>query len=467
MKIIGREHEQMELQRLFDSGNPEFVMIYGRRRVGKTFLVCETLGKDFCFAMTGLAKQRREEQLLNFQRTLARYSKRLAKNTPADWFEAFEQLRTLLEQSKMKRKVVFLDELPWMDTPKSNLVSALEHFWNDWASARPDIMLVVCGSAASWLVKNIEDNKGGLHNRLTAKMRILPFSLHETHLFLRYKGIRWDAAKEAQCYMTMGGIPYYLNLLDKNIGLSENIDRLFCKEDALLADEFQHLYASLFTHSDEYVEIVKALSKKKMGLTRNEILTQTKRLDGGSLTRRLKDLCECGFVNKYYAHGRVETLYQLVDFYSLFYFQFLQPTQKKQQIVWREQMLTSGYTTWCGLAFERLCFAHIPQIKHALGIAGVSTQTYALYKENAQIDMVIERSDKVVDLCEIKFTDRPYALSKREAELFSNRMDVLLQSFKARRTIETVLISNQNAVRNIHYNGLINKNITLDDLMNM
>lgn len=156
-----------------------------------------------------------------------------------------------------------------------------------------------------------------------------------------------------------------------------------------------------------------------------------------------------------------------MDFYSLFYFQFLQPTQKKQQIVWREQMLTSGYATWCGLAFERLCFAHIPQIKHALGIAGVSTQTYALYKENAQIDMVIERSDKVVDLCEIKFTDRPYALSKREAELFSNRMDVLLQSFKARRTIETVLISNQNAVRNIHYNGLINKNITLDDLMNM
>jgi hypothetical protein len=203
-----------------------------------------------------------------------------------------------------------------------------------------------------------------------------------------------------------------------------------------------------------------------MGLPRNEILTQTKRLDGGSLTRRLKDLCECGFVNKYYVHGRVEALYQLVDFYSLFYFQFLQPAQKKKQIVWREQMLTSGYATWCGLAFERLCFAHILQIKHALGIAGVSTQTYALYKENAQIDMVIERSDKVVDLCEIKFTDRPYALSKREAELLSNRMDVLLQSFKSRRTVETVLITNQNAVRNMHYNGLINKNITLDDLIN-
>lgn len=467
MKIIGREQEQKELQRLLNSGSSEFVMIYGRRRVGKTFLVRETLGKDFCFAMTGLAKQNRKAQLLNFQRTLARYSKRLAKNTPADWYEAFEQLRTLLEHSKMKRKVVFLDELPWMDTQKSNLVSALEHFWNDWASTRSDIMLIVCGSAASWLVKNIEDNKGGLHNRLTAKMRILPFTLHETHLFMRYKGIRWDAAKEAQCYMIMGGVPYYLNLLDKNYGIAENIDRLFFKEDALLADEFQHLYASLFTHSDEYVEIVKALSKKKMGLSRNEILTQTKRLDGGSLTRRLKDLCECGFVNKYYAHGIVDALYQLVDFYSLFYFQFLQPSQKKKQIVWREQMLTSGYATWCGLAFERLCFAHIPQIKHALGIAGVSTQTYALYKENAQIDMVIERSDKVIDLCEIKFTDRPYALSKREAELLSNRAEVLIHSLKSRRTIEIVLISNQNAMRNMHYNSLINKNIILDDLINI
>ena len=465
MNIIGREREQSELLRLRNSGEPEFVMICGRRRVGKTFLVRQTLGKDFCFAMTGLANQKREAQLLNFQRTMNRYSKRIAKDTPKDWFDAFEQLRSLLEASKMKRKVVFLDELPWIDTPKSNLVSALEHFWNDWASTRNDIMLVVCGSAASWLVKNIEANKGGLHNRLTAKIRLMPFTLHETHLFLRRKGIRWDAAKEAQCYMTMGGIPYYLNLLDKTKGLAENIDRLFCTENALLADEFQNLYASLFTHSEEYVEIVKALSKKKMGLARNEILQQTKRLDGGSLTRRLSDLCVCGFVNKYYAHGRSEWLYQLVDFYSLFYFHFLQSQQNKKQLVWREIMLSPSYTTWCGLAFECLCFAHIQPIKRALGIESVNTQTYALYKENAQIDLVIERSDKVVDLCEIKFTDKPFALTKREAELLNNRINVLSNSFKSRRTIEVILITNQKALKNIHYNSLIYKNITLDDLI--
>lgn len=463
MKIVGRENAQMEIRRLRDSGEPEFVMVYGRRRVGKTFLIRQTLGKDFCFYMTGIAKAKRELQLKNFQQTIAQYSKRLAQNVPADWFEAFQLLRRLIEKSKQKRKVIFLDELPWMDTPKSNLVSALEHFWNSWASARNDVMLIVCGSAASWLVKNIETNKGGLHNRLTAKIHLHPFTLHETHLFLLRKGIRWNAAQEAQCYMIMGGIPYYLNLLDKQKSLAENIDRLFCAEDALLVDEFRNLYASLFTHSDEYVEIVKVLSKKKIGFTREDILRQTKRADGGSLTRRLTDLCDCGFVRKYFARGNVNAIYQLTDFYTLFYLHFL--ADESKQVVWQQQMQSSSYLSWCGLAFERLCFAHLPQIKKALGIDGISTQTYALCKDDAQIDMVIERSDRVVSLCEMKFTDLPYALNKREAEAIRNRESVLNSCFKARRTINVVLITNLPAKRNMHFNGLVNKNITLDGLL--
>lgn len=452
------------MQRLLQSGNPEFVMIYGRRRVGKTFLVRTLLSKEMCFSMTGIANARREEQLRNFQRTMMHYSKRIAKNAPADWFEAFEQLRTLIEQSKKKRKVVFLDELPWMDTPKSNLVSALEHFWNGWASAREDIMLIVCGSAASWLVKNIEANKGGLHNRLTAKIRLQPFTLCETNLFLRHKGIRWDLSQVAQCYMTMGGIPYYLNLLDKEKTLAENIDRLLCEENALLADEFSHLYASLFTHSEDYIDIVKVLSKKKLGYTRDEISHLTKKQDGGSLTRRLKALCECGFVRKYFAHGKADALYQLSDFYTLFYFQFLQHNKNLRQNVWQQEMLTSAYTTWCGLAFERLCFAHIKQIKHALGISGISTQIYAIYQPDYQIDMVIERADGYINLCEMKFTRLPYSMTKREAELIQNRMEQLTAAHKSRTTILPVLISNQKAKYNQHYNSVIVSNITLDDL---
>ena len=450
---------------MLESGEPEFVMVYGRRRIGKTFLVRQTLGKAMCFYMTGIANARRDIQLQNFQQTMMQYSRRIARKTPEDWFEAFRQLRRLIEQSKLKRKVVFLDELPWMDTPKSNLVSALEHFWNSWGSTRSDLMLVVCGSAASWLVKHIVANRGGLHNRLTAKIRLQPFSLHETHLFLRHKGIRWDAAIEAQCYMTTGGIPYYLNLLDKEKSLAENIDSLFFADSAMLAGEFDNLYASLFTHSEEYVEIVRALSRKKTGYTRDEILQLLHRPDGGSLTRRLNDLTECGFVNKYFAHGRVEALYQLIDFYTLFYLHFIEPKQKTRQVVWRQQMLSPAYNTWCGLAFERLCFAHLEQIKQALGIAGISTQTYALYKDGTQIDMVIERPDKVVNLCEMKFTDLPYALTKREAEHLRARTETLNSIFKARRTVEITLITNLSAKRNVHYNSLINKNITIDDLI--
>lgn len=465
MNIIGRERERSELLRLRDSGEPEFVMVYGRRRVGKTFLVRQTLGKDFCFAMTGLANQRREQQLQNFQRTMTHFSKRLAKTTPTDWFEAFEQLRILIEQSKLKRKVVFLDELPWMDTPKSNLVSALEHFWNDWASTRNDIMLVVCGSAASWLVKNIEDNKGGLHNRLTAKIRLMPFSLNETQKFLNRKGIRWDVAKIAECYMIMGGIPYYLNLLDRAVSFAENINRLFCNDSALLADEFSHLYASLFTHSEEYVNIVRILSKKKVGYTRQEIVEKLKRADGGGITRRLRDLCDCGFVNKYFVHGRVEALYRLVDFYTLFYLHFIENQRKRNQLVWQQMVLSSSYTSWCGLAFERLCFAHILQIKRVLGIEGVNTQTYALYKTDAQIDMIIERSDRVIDICEMKFTDQPYSLTKVEAEAIQNRIDIVKSIYKSRRTIDVILITNLKAKQNKYYTNLIYKNISLDNII--
>ncbi|MBQ7192653.1 MAG: ATP-binding protein [Paludibacteraceae bacterium] len=465
MNLIGREREQAELLRLFHSGEPEFVMLYGRRRVGKTFLIRRLFGKNFCFYMTGIANAGREQQLSNFRQTMQSFCKRLAIKQPADWFEAFALLRQLIERSKADRKVIFLDELPWMDTPKSGLVSALEHFWNGWASDRNDVMLIVCGSAASWLVKNIEANKGGLHNRLTAKIRLQPFTLHEAELFLRRKGLRWDAAKVAQCYMAFGGIPYYLNLLNKDKSLAENMDALFSGDNGLLANEFEHLYASLFTHSEEYVEIVRILSRKKTGFTREEIVRLTKRPDGGSLTRRLNDLCDCGLVQRYLAHGSISAMYRMVDFYTLFYFHFLQNPTTSAQIVWQQKMLTPAYTTWCGLAFERLCFAHLSQIKRALGIEGISTVTYALYKDNAQIDMVIERSDKVVNLCEIKFTDLPYSLSKREAELIRNRMAVLNNTFKTRRTISTVLLTNTKAIKNTHYNSIIDKNITLDDLL--
>lgn len=465
MEIIGRKTEIEELQRLRDSGNSEFVMVYGRRRVGKTYLIREFFRNQFDFYLTGIAQGNRQEQLVNFRTTLQAYNEQLGLSTPRNWFEAFGLLIRLLEQSPRPRKVVFLDELPWMDTPKSDFVKALEHFWNAWASARADILLIVCGSAASWLVKNIVRNHGGLHNRLTYKMKLQAFTLLECKEYLQSQGIRWEAEMIAECYMILGGIPYYLKMLDKRLSLAQNIDRLFFNETALLEDEFENLYASLFRNSAEYVQIIEALAKKKSGYTREEILKQTRQSDGGGFTRRLEELEQCGFIRKYRALGEVSATYQLIDFYSLFYYQFLKKGKSFDADTWMHLMGTPTYSAWCGLSFERLCLAHLPQIKQALGISGISTQTFAYYSKEAQIDLVIDRGDKIVNLCEIKFYAGPYTLTKANVEKLRHQAEILRQALKRRKGIHIVLITSHGLKQNEYAINTVQRSLTLDDLM--
>ncbi|MBQ9363648.1 MAG: AAA family ATPase [Bacteroidaceae bacterium] len=464
MNVIGRKSEKDALQRLYESPKSEFLMVYGRRRVGKTYLIREVFKDKFDFYLTGIAQGNRQEQLSNFRSAMFAVNESLGMKAPANWFEAFGQLVQLLEHSRKARKVVFLDELPWIDTPKSDFVKALEHFWNSWASARTDILLIVCGSAASWLVKNIVRNHGGLHNRLTYRMKISPFCLSECRQFLHSKGIRWENRMVAECYMVMGGIPYYLSLLDRGLSLAQNIDRLFFAEAPLLEDEFQNLYASLFHHSEEYIRIVEALSRKKAGFTREEILNLTKVSDGGGLTRRLEELEQCGFIRKYRAVGGVSALYQLVDFYSLFYFNFIKKGPTFDTDNWMHLTTTPTYNTWCGLSFERLCLAHLPQIKAALGISGVSTNTYSFYSREAQIDMVIERGDQLINVCEMKFTDMPFVITKSYVDKLKQKVQAFSQTLKKRRSVQLVIISSAGLCPNDYSVNLVQKTISLEDL---
>ena len=368
MEIIGRKEEIKQLESLQQSGRSEFVMVYGRRRVGKTYLIREFFHNQFDFYLTGIANGSRREQLQNFHIKMQETDTSVSWAMPSNWFEAFNQLKTLLMKSDTPRKIIFLDELPWMDTQKSDFVKALDHFWNTWASARTDILLIVCGSAASWLVTNIVRNHGGLHNRLTYKMKLNPFNLHDCKEYLLHKGMNWDNRNIAECYMILGGIPYYLDMLSKNLSLAQNIDRLFFTESALLEDEFSNLYASLFRNSSDYINIIEALSKKKSGYTREEILRSTRLKDGGSVTRKLEELEQCGFIRKYKAIGEVRNMYQLIDFYSIFYFHFIKKGKTYDSDIWMHHVASSTYHTWCGLSFERLCMAHLPQVKQALGI---------------------------------------------------------------------------------------------------
>ena len=454
--IIGREKEQKELRRLTGSSSSEFVAVYGRRRVGKTYLVKEFYGQQFAFYSTGICRGNRSAQIKCFHSSLIEYGCS-EKSVPKDWFEAFDRLKGIVARSQKRRKVIFLDELPWMDTPKSNFIQALDLFWNKWCTSRKDIVLIVCGSAASWMVKNIIRNKGGLHNRLTCKIHLQPFSLAETDAFLRAKGVRWSKQAVAECYMVVGGIPFYLQHIDKSMSLAQNIDRMFFNPSALLEDEFGNLYNSLFTHSEDYIKIVRALNSKKKGMTRSDLVSATKITNGGGLTRKLDELEQCGFIRKYTSIGESRYIYQLVDFYTLFYYQFINDGKEYDEDTWMHMQGQPRHTTWLGLSFEKLCFAHSYEIKRALGISGIGTKTYALNADGAQIDMIIERADRFVNLCEMKFSISPYAISKSEWSKIQQRIAVIREKMPNRSVILTMVTSqglkdneySQNGVQNV------------------
>ena len=463
MQLIGRQREKEELTRLNESKQAEFVALYGRRRVGKTYLVRTFFNDSFCFYATGLARANRKEQIANFYKSLCEYSQTQPK-APKDWYEAFDMLKQIILSSRKRRKVVFLDELPWMDTQKSEFLKALELFWNSWGMMQANLLFIVCGSAASWMVKNIIRNKGGLHNRLTCQMRLDPFNLAETKEYLRAQNIRWDEETIGEIYMIMGGIPYYLHLLDRSKSPAQNIDRMFFGPNALLGEEFRNLFSSLFKKSEEYEKIIGELNKKRLGLTRDEIAEHCKMTNGGGLSRRLEELVQCGFIRRYQPLNERKSLYQLVDFYCLFYYMFLHNSEHFDRSVWQHIQAMPRYNTWLGLGFERLCFAHVYQIQRALGISGMATKTYAYATPTAQMDMVIERADKVISLCEMKYSQLPYGLTKQEAEKLRKRGEEIMGLLPKNRQVLISLVSNRLPKKNAHYNELITSSITIKDL---
>ena len=445
--IIGREKEIATLQGLLSAEESQFVAVYGRRRVGKTFLIRETFNYDFVFQHTGTYKATRRQQLSDFRQSL--YDAGMGKcEMPKTWSDAFQLLWKFLKDMPEdgKKKVIFIDELPWMDTPKSNFVRSLDHFWNAKATTRKDIILIICGSATSWIIDNVIMNYGGLHNRLTCQIHLQPFTLRECKLYCESKNLGYKDRQILEAYMAMGGIPYYWSFLKKGQSVSQNFDRMFFQTGGELTNEFDALYASLFKNPGHHISIITALARKKSGLLREDILKVSNLADNTIFSKALQELEQCGFIRRYTNIGKKskEAIYQLIDNYTIFYFDFILENVNGDEHFWTSSASTSVHDGWAGRRLEQ----HINQIKAGLGFSAVVSSAHSwrwkgikdpetgrTVRKGAQIDLLIDRNDDTINLCEMKYTNAPYVITEEEDMLIRNRKETFIRESGTQKTV--------------------------------
>lgn len=469
--FVGREEEKAMLQSLLQQPQADLVAIIGRRRVGKTYLVKNAFKNQLSFHITGVKDADKATMIREFVLKIEALAKpQFPAAIPDNWMDAFRLLKNyLLGLNGTQKKVVFLDEFPWMDNHKSGFLSAFEFFWNDW-SVDQRLVVVICGSSTSWMLKNVLNNTAGLHNRITKYIRLAPFSLRETRQFLHAKNIKLPHYEVIQLYMALGGIPYYLNQVEKSESAIQGIDRLLFSEKSTLKHEFQNLYRALFDHYDKHEAIVKVLSVKQKGLTRQEIIEATRISNGGSLTHLLTELEESSFIKTFQPFGKEkkDLLYRLVDEYSVFYFQF--SPDKKPAGSFIQVSQSAKYKSWAGFAFESLCIKHISQLKYALGISGIfSTESSFYWKGNEQeagfqIDMLIDRSDNAINLCEMKYYAAEYELTKKEADRLRQRREGFRAKSNTKKYLINTLITTYGLRPNEHSLGVIDKILTMESL---
>jgi uncharacterized protein len=470
MKIIGRAFEQNKLTEIIESGKAEFVAIYGRRRVGKTFLVKEFFDNQFAFYATGLANSNTKTQLVNFTIFLNKsFNKEF--QTPKNWLDAFNILQTELSGIQGD-KIIFIDELPWFDTKKSDFLTGLEFFWNSWASTQSGLKLFVCGSAASWMINKLIRNKGGLYNRVTQRIKIEPFSLHETEVFLESKNIYVDRYQILNLYMVMGGIPYYLEQVKKGQSVTQNIENICFEETGLLKNEFKFIFSSLFNNSEKHEQLLRKIYSLGTRATRDNLVKQFQLISGGDLTIKLNELEESGFIKSYVPFGinKTKKIYTISDYYTLFYLKFIENSGRFESGNWANRIDDASVNVWAGLAYEQICKDHIKNIKKALGIDGIYSETSTWSKKGdedssgAQIDLVIDRKDRVINLCEIKYSINSYEITKAYDLNLRNKIGKFKDSTKTKKAVFMTMITTFGLVKNQYARSIVQNELTMDNL---
>lgn len=480
--LIGRQREQQQLLRLSRTERSEFLAVYGRRRVGKTYLIRETFHNEFAFSHTGLAPVAEDDktaaytlrdQLRHFFRSLQMHGYK-GKKCPQNWLDAMYMLEDMLmEKYTGERTVVFIDELPWMDTPKSHLIRAIDAFWNGWCNGR-NILLIVCGSAASWMLDNVINQNGGLYGRVTSDLKLSPFTLAETEQYFHLLGAQLSRYDIVQAYMAMGGIPYYMNFWQPDMSLVQNMDYLFFAPNAKLKNEFNRLFHSLFMHPENFVRIVHLLGKRHGGYTRKDISIETGLDSGQTLTKTLEALVASDFIQQYqpFGEGKRDKRYRLVDPYCLFYLHFMESNAVNDTHYWQNHYMGSALAAWRGIAFEEVCLLHVTAIKRALGIEGIASNESGWVvrgndaSEGAQVDMVITRADNVINLCEMKFYGDYYLPTKDDDSRMRHRITAISAMLNKKQSLHTVLITTFGLSHGM-YSGIFTKTITLEDLFSV
>lgn len=472
--IIGREEEKLLLESIVANQKADLVAVYGRRRIGKTYLIRNCLQKHIAFEYSGIHNVETTLQLSNYCHALSKQlNNNIAVPVATDWFAAFDLTEKLLQKKLRRKKIVlFLDEFPWMQTFKSNFLSAFEQFWNTWGAKQNNLAIILCGSAASWMIQNVVRNKGGLHNRITQKIPLQPFTLYETEAFLKSRNVQLSRYQITQLYMAFGGVPHYLDQAVAGLSAAQIIDKACFTKTGFLYNEFTDLYKALFDSADRHFKVIRALAAKPMGLNRNEIIKVCKLQSGGSTTNLLDELSASGFITPYIPIGKKikDSIYKLTDEYSLFYLKFMEPNRGGSKGTWVRLSDTPAWRSWSGFAFESICMKHIPAVKIALGIPGIYSET-AIWKSRsnnkndaAQIDLVINRRDNCINLCEIKFYENKFSLDKKYAAALQQKKSIFKQETKTNKQLFITLITTMGIQANEQSTGLIDQLLNLDQL---
>jgi len=471
-EIIGRKEEIEVLQSAISTKESELIAVYGRRRIGKTYLIRNYYEDRIAFELTGMNDGSLKAQLLQFSNAFQKSANSpLPIRPPQSWVEAFAALEKILGSlDKRKKWVVFFDEFPWLNSRKSGFLEAFDHFWNTWASRQSYLIVVICGSAASWMIDNIVFAKGGLHNRITRSIRLLPFSLSETKAYLQSLSVNLDHYQLLQLYMVLGGVPHYLRNIERGQSATQAINNICFAKNGALREEFDNLYQSLFEHADNHIKTVRALAKVPKGLTRQEIIDACGLSSGGGATDLLNELEQSGFIQSVIPYKKTsrEAIYRLTDEFSLFYLRFMDGKKFSGNDMWTQISSTNACKIWCGMSFEAICLKHIPQIKKALGISGISSEESpwryrgTISNSGAQIDLLIDRGDRTINICEMKFYTEEFTIDKSYAKELDRKLQVFRDQTKTKKSLFLTFITTYGVRNNEYSNRLMQNNLRMN-----